>query len=51
MNKEEGQQAADLGADALIELVALLEAVDLTSPLAELNTTTISDNNGGRIEL
>lgn len=37
--------------DALAELVELLEQVDLDSPLAKLNETTISDNNGGRIEL
>lgn len=37
--------------DALAELVELLEQVDMDSPLARLNETTISDNNGGRIEL
>ncbi len=37
--------------DALAELVELLEQVDLVGPLAKLNETTISDNNGGRIEL
>lgn len=37
--------------DALSELLELLEQVDLGSPLATLNETTISDNNGGRIEL
>jgi hypothetical protein len=37
--------------NALAELIELLEQVDLDSPLATLNETTISDNNGGRIEL
>jgi hypothetical protein len=37
--------------DALAEFIELLEQVDLDSPLAKLNETTISDNNGGRIEL
>jgi len=37
--------------DALVELVELLEEIDENSPLAKLNATTISDNNGGRIKL
>lgn len=37
--------------DAVIELLELLGQVDLDGPLAALNETTISDNNGGRIEL
>jgi hypothetical protein len=37
--------------NALAELIELLEQVDLNNPLAKLNETTISDNNGGRIEL
>jgi len=37
--------------DALFELLKALESVDMESPLAQLNETTISDNNGGRIEL
>ncbi len=37
--------------DLLIELVDVLEKIDTTKPLAKLNETTISDNNGGRIEL
>lgn len=37
--------------DALAELIDMLQQVDLSSPLAKLNETTISDNNGGRIEL
>lgn len=35
----------------LIELVVILQRIDLSSPLAKLNATTISDNNGGRILL
>jgi len=37
--------------DALAELLELLKQADLDGPLASLNETTISDNNGGRIEL
>lgn len=37
--------------DAVIELFAVLRGVDLYSPLAKLNETTIADNNGGRIIL
>jgi hypothetical protein len=35
----------------LAELLAELMAVDVDSPLAKLNETTMSDNNGGRILL
>jgi hypothetical protein len=35
----------------LAELIEELTAVDLDSPLATLNETTMSDNNGGRILL
>lgn len=42
----------DIEADeSLGELVDALEAVDETSEDAEQNATTISDNNGSRIEL
>lgn len=37
--------------DTLAELLELLQKADLDSPVAVLNETTISDNNGGRIEL
>jgi hypothetical protein len=37
--------------DPLMELIDVLQQVDIESPLAKLNETTISDNNGGRIEL
>ncbi len=37
--------------DALAELLELLKQADLDCPAAALNETTISDNNGGRIEL
>lgn len=33
------------------ELILLLKSVDINAPLAKLNETTITDNNGGRIEL
>lgn len=33
------------------ELIEELMAVDLNRSLAKLNETTMSDNNGGRIEL
>ena len=35
----------------LLELMKVLEGVDENNKLAKLNETTISDNNGGRIEL
>lgn len=46
----EGQKQKE-DEDALLELLKALESVDLESPLAELNETTFSDNNGGRIYL
>jgi hypothetical protein len=40
------------GADGnLVEMVEALQAVDTDSQLAELNETSIADNNGGRILL
>lgn len=35
----------------LSEFAKALEAVDPENPLAKLNKTSISDNNGGRIRL
>lgn len=35
----------------LAELVELLSKIDVNSDIAKLNETSISDNNGGRIEL
>jgi hypothetical protein len=35
----------------LAELMKALEEIDLNSPTAKLNETTMSDNNGGRIWL
>jgi hypothetical protein len=35
----------------LVELIELLQKIDEHGKLAKLNETTISDNNGGRIEL
>ena len=37
--------------DKLIKLIEVLLGIDANSPLAKLNETTISDNNGGRIVL
>ncbi len=47
-NKKLVQINAD---DGLIEYTDALEAIDENGPLAELNATSISDNNGGRIFL
>ena len=35
----------------LVELLEELQKIKLDSPLAKLNATSISDNNGGRIQL
>lgn len=35
----------------ILELISLLSSVDIHSPEAELNKTTISDGKGGRILL
>ncbi len=45
------KKAKETDEDALAELLELLSQADLSSPLATLNAITISDNNGGRIEL
>lgn len=45
------QKAKQTNEDVLAEWLELLKQVDLDGPLARLNETTISDNNGGRIEL
>lgn len=45
------KKAKQANEDALAELLELLEQVDLDDPLAALNETTVSDNNGGRIQL
>ena len=36
---------------SLIDLIETLQAIDENSPIAKLNQTTISDNNGKRIHL
>lgn len=41
----------ELEINALTELIELFQQIDLDSPVARLNETTINDNNGGRIEL
>jgi hypothetical protein len=48
VNMVAGQHQPD---NDLGSLMQELEAVDETKPTAKLNKTTISDNNGGRIEL
>ena len=35
----------------ILKLISLLNSVDIHSPEAELNKTTISDGKGGRIHL
>ena len=35
----------------LVELIELLQKIDEHGKLAKLNAVSISDNNGGRIEL
>ena len=46
-----GQLPDDNRTNSLIALIEELQKIDLNSPIAKLNETTISDNNGGRIEL
>lgn len=36
---------------SIIELVTLMLSVDIDSPEAELNATSVSDGKGGRIRL
>lgn len=48
ITKSEPQLTDD---DTLVELVELLARIDTDKPIATLNETTISDNNGGRIYL
>jgi hypothetical protein len=47
----EKRATVDAGTERLLALVDLLQKIDSTGPLAKLNETSISDNNGGRIEL
>jgi len=35
----------------LVELIETLQKIDVNDTLAKLNATSISDNNGGRIQL
>ena len=45
-----GQQSKQTNTDnGLILYVEALEEIDENSPLAKMNATSISDNNGGRI--
>ena len=44
--------SADADGDwLLVDLIELLKKINEHSKLAKLNETTISDNNGGRIQL
>lgn len=36
---------------SLVDFIEELEKIDTAAPMAKLNETTISDSNGGRIEL
>lgn len=54
MDKKQSESQSDAqneAATGLLELIAELLKVDINSPMAKLNETTISENNGGRIEL
>ena len=44
-------QTGNDGGEALTNLADALGSVDPKAPDAEANTTSISDNNGGRIDL
>lgn len=37
--------------DNLVSLIERLTVIDVTNPIAKLNETSISDNNGRRIRL
>lgn len=45
----EQAQTSDTG--GLLKLIELLSEIDTSTPIAELNEISISDNNGGRIIL
>ena len=47
-DKKQGEPSKD---DGLLKLVDMLQSIDETKKMAVLNSTTIADNNGGRIEL
>ncbi len=50
-NHETGLSDHSAKGKSIANLVEALQAVDPNSPDAEANKTSISDNNGGRIEL
>ncbi len=50
-NKQTHRLVEDEGIDNLAILIDEMLKIDLNSPLAKLNETTITDNNGGRIEI
>lgn len=37
--------------NGLVEVIEVLQRIDLSSPVAELNKVSIDDGNGGRIYL
>jgi hypothetical protein len=43
--------SSDPSGQGIADLVNELQKVDINAPDATLNATTISDNNGGRIDL
>lgn len=43
--------SVNTGSNSLVELVEKMRSVDTESKEAKLNATSISDNNGGRIDL
>jgi len=45
------QNTQNKDSDSLFKLLELLKKADIKNNLADLNETTMSDNNGGRIEL
>lgn len=52
MNGEvKSSKTAESVDDNLVAFIETLQKIDTETPLARLNETTISDNNGGRIEL
>jgi len=50
VSKTKTQNQQDEGT-ALVELIKVLLGIDADSSLADLNATSINDNNGGRIVL
>jgi hypothetical protein len=51
MVKAQPEQSDTHAVDNLVDLIEVLRSIDTTGPLAKENEATMSDNNGGRIEL